>query len=212
MSASGEAQRRLEIWESEEPETPVTVGRFLDAQVSSSRLSRSVHCSWPRPARPPAGARLGRLKTWNSENLKTCRAPQPRRFPGFQISRLPLPRPARPRRSPTLRGPPLSSVVTCATRPWGWPCPAPERPAGAHSRATAGRRGARACGADSTATRCSTRFLKSDGRSISRPRGARWSAGDAGNPLRFKKVGVVARGGIEPPTRGFSVPGRVLKL
>src|SRR5688572_20152586 len=40
----------------------------------------------------------------------------------------------------------------------------------------------------------------------------RWSAGDARNPLRFKKLGVVARGGIEPPTRGFSVPGRFLKF
>jgi len=35
--------------------------------------------------------------------------------------------------------------------------------------------------------------------------------GDAGNPLRFIELKVVARGGIEPPTRGFSVPGRKLE-
>ena len=51
-------------------------------------------------------------------------------------------------------------------------------------------------------------FRQSDGRPIFRPRGRRRSAGDAGNPLRFKKVRVVARGGIEPPTRGFSVRRR----
>ena len=39
-----------------------------------------------------------RMKTWNPEKLKTCRAPQPRRFSGFQISRFPLPRAVRPRR------------------------------------------------------------------------------------------------------------------
>jgi hypothetical protein len=101
-SASGEAQRRLEIWDSEEPETPVTVGRFLDAQVSSfSPLSVGpLQLAAPR-ATPPAGAGPGRVKTWNPENLKTCRAPQPRRFPGFQISRFPLPgRCARPDGAP----------------------------------------------------------------------------------------------------------------
>jgi hypothetical protein len=47
-------------------------------------------------------------------------------------------------------------------------------------------------------------FQKSDGRSILHP-----AAGSgprvAGNRMRFIEVGVVARGGIEPPTRGFSV-------
>ena len=34
-----------------------------------------------------------------------------------------------------------------------------------------------------------------------------WSAGDARNPLRIMKLEVVARDGIEPSTRGFSVWG-----
>ena len=73
-----------------------------------SRLSRSVSLQPAAPrATPPAGAGPERVKTWNPENLKTCRAPQPRRFPGFQISRFPLPRPVPPRGpcpSPLLRG------------------------------------------------------------------------------------------------------------
>ena len=46
---------------------------------------------------------------------------------------------------------------------------------------------------------------KSDGLSARRAGGRRQSAGDAGNCLRFIEVGMVARGGIEPPTRGFSI-------
>ena len=57
-----------------------------------------------------------------------------------------------------------------------------------------------------------SRTIGGFGRPVSSPGARRWSAGDAGNPLRFKKLGVVARGGIEPSTRGFSVPGRFLKL
>lgn len=37
-------------------------------------------------------------------------------------------------------------------------------------------------------------FRQADGRSISVPGGRRWSAGDARNPLRFKKLELVARG------------------
>ncbi|RPH63963.1 MAG: hypothetical protein EHM89_02770 [Acidobacteria bacterium] len=33
-------------------------------------------------------------------------------------------------------------------------------------------------------------------------------AGDAGNRMHFIEMGVVARSGIEQPTRGFSVRGR----
>jgi hypothetical protein len=33
----------------------------------------------------------------------------------------------------------------------------------------------------------------------------RWRAGEAGTAFRLIEAGVVARGGIEPPTRGFSV-------
>ena len=87
-----------------QPETPVTVGRFLDAQVSSC-------CSWPWPGRRPAAdAGTGRVKTWNPENLETCRAPQPRRFPGFQISRFPPP--ARP--APTAPTPPIRGFAALA--------------------------------------------------------------------------------------------------
>ena len=55
-----------------------------------------------------AGGVAGRaVKTWNPEKLKTCRAPQPRRFPGFQISRFPPSAPgARPRRPRPPAAPP----------------------------------------------------------------------------------------------------------
>jgi hypothetical protein len=39
----------------------------------------------------------------------------------------------------------------------------------------------------------------------SRIDGHGWSAGDTRNPLRFKKLEMVARDGIEPSTRGFSI-------
>src|SRR5262245_54110545 len=51
-------------------------------------------------------------------------------------------------------------------------------------------------------------FRKSDGRSKTVRGGHRKSAGDAGKTMTFKMLEVVARGGIEPPTRGFSVRRR----
>ena len=60
-------------------------------------------CEGVLPLSPAAGG-AGAPGIWNPEILKTCRAPQPRRFPGFQISRFPLPRrdPA-----PTAPAPPI---------------------------------------------------------------------------------------------------------
>ena len=94
MSAFAEAQRRLVIWESEG--TLKACHRRQTSRCSGFQFlaprGRS-RCSWPCPgATPPAGAGPGRVKTWNPEKLNTCRAPRPRRFSGFQISRFPLPR------------------------------------------------------------------------------------------------------------------------
>ena len=94
-------------------------------------------------------------------------------------------------------------------RPWGPPCPPRELAPRGHSGGDGAAAGATP---DSlTALRVEpaepTRFPKVRWSADFRP-APRWSAGDAGNPLRFKKLGVVARGGIEPPTRGFSVPVR----
>ena len=109
------------------------------SRLPVSHLSRSVPLQLAAPwATPPSGAGTGRVKTWNPENLKTCRAPQPRgpagsqdsRFPGFPLRRTPR-RPRPPRRS---AGSPLSPEVTRGPGPWGWPCRAPERPRGAPLR------------------------------------------------------------------------------
>ena len=118
QGVSGEAQRRVEIWESEKPETLSPSADFLDAQVSSfSPLSVGpMQLAAPR-ATPPAGAGPGGVKTWKPENLKTCRAPQPRRFPGFQISRFPLPPPGAPRADRS------ATKATCFTASSGPPNP-----------------------------------------------------------------------------------------
>ena len=133
-----------ESWESEESLT-----RYHHQQIFRFSgflfLDAPARRRWnqPRPGRPPAGAGPGRVKTWNPENLKTCRAPQPRRFPGFQICRLPLAPPASPRRPrppAAPRGRRSRPRRRAGPGPWGWPCPTPERCRGDNSGDAASRR------------------------------------------------------------------------
>jgi hypothetical protein len=62
-------------------------------------------------------------------------------------------------RAPAWASSEVASLAAPGTRgvgPWAPPRRRPERAPRVHSGATAGRRGARACGADATATRCSS--------------------------------------------------------